>query len=407
MTKTELKNYAKLIAKVGLNIQKGQDCIIDCEFDQPEFILMLVKEIYKLGARRVFVDWNCQKATKLDFEYCSMKTLSSYESFELEKWKWKADNLPAICYIISENPDGLKGIDQAKITQSKMAKYPFIKPYRDQMEANYQWCIAAVPGVEWAKKVFPNDRKSVAVKKLWDAILTASRAKGNPIKNWQEHNALLKKRYTFLNEQRFTHLKYTSSNGTNLTVGLNEIGVFTGGTEKTLKGTEFNPNVPSEEIFTSPKAGVCEGIVYSTKPLSYEGQIIDNFSLQFKNGRVCQVKAEKNQDLLEKIVKMDEGASMLGECALVSYNSPINQSGILFYETLFDENACCHLALGKGFSECIKGFENMSLAERREKGLNESMIHVDFMIGSKDLNIVGVKNDGSEIQIFKNGDWVI
>ncbi len=405
MNKTQLKNYAKLIAKKGLNIQKGQDCVIECEFDQPEFIHILTKEIYKLGARRVFVEWSSQVTQKLTYKYCSEKTLSRLESFEEEKWRWRAENLPAMCYIISEDPEGLNGINQEKMTNSKMARNRVIKPYRDKMEASYQWCIAAVPGEKWAKKVFPNDKKTVAINKLWDAILTCSRADTDPIIAWEEHNKNLKKRCEYLNSQNLTALKYLSSNGTNLTVGLNEIGIFTGGAEKTLSGVEFNPNIPSEEIFTSPKAGVCEGVVYSTKPLSYDGLIIDNFSLKFENGKVTEVKAEKNQELLEKIVKMDEGASMLGECALVPFDSPINNSQILFYETLFDENACCHLALGKGFSECIKGFENMSLKERREKGLNESMIHVDFMIGSKDLKIVGIKADGSEILIFNEGNW--
>lgn len=405
MNKTKIKNYAKLIAKKGLNVQKGQDVVIMCELDQPDFIVTLTSEIYKLGARRVFVDWNNQKIDRLYYKNCSLKTLSTFEDWEVEKWKWRADRLPCMCYIISEDPDGLNGIDGEKISESKMAKFPIIKPFKDKMEASYQWCIAAVPGVDWAKKVFPDEKRNVSVEKMWDAILTASRATDDPIKAWEEHNAEIKKRYEFLNSQILKTLKYTSSNGTDLSVGLMEKGLFTGGAEKTLQGVEFNPNIPSEEIFTSPKAGECDGIVFSTKPLSYEGQLIENFSIEFSKGRVVSVKAEKNQSLLEKIVKMDEGASMLGECALVPYDSPINNTGILFYETLFDENACCHLALGRGFSECVSGYEKMSLEERRKEGLNQSMIHVDFMIGTPDLKIVGVKQDGSEILIFENGNW--
>lgn len=405
MNKTKIKNYAKLIAKKGLNVQKGQDVVIMCELDQPDFIVTLTSEIYKLGARRVFVDWNNQKIDRLYYKNCSLKTLSTFEDWEVEKWKWRADRLPCMCYIISEDPDGLNGIDGEKISESKMAKFPIIKPFKDKMEASYQWCIAAVPGVDWAKKVFPDEKRNVSVEKMWNAILTASRATDDPIKAWEEHNAELKKRYEFLNSQKLKTLKYTSSNGTDLSVGLMEKGLFTGGAEKTLQGVEFNPNIPSEEIFTSPKAGECDGIVFSTKPLSYEGQLIENFSIEFSKGRVVSVKAEKNQSLLEKIVKMDEGASMLGECALVPYDSPINNTGILFYETLFDENACCHLALGRGFSECVSGYEKMSLEERRKEGLNQSMIHVDFMIGTPDLKIVGVKQDGSEILIFENGNW--
>ena len=405
MKKTTMQKYARLIARKGINIQKGQEVMINADLDQPEFVKMLVEECYKAGAGKVIVEWAYQPLAKLHYRYRSMKTLSTVEKWEVERMEHRATTLPAMIHLESDDPDGLKGIDQVKLAKSQQARYPIIKPFRDRMENRYQWCIAAVPGEKWAKKVFPNDKKSVAINKLWDAILTCSRADTDPIIAWEEHNKNLKKRCEYLNSQNLTALRYISSNGTNLTVGLNEIGIFTGGAEKTLSGVEFNPNIPSEEIFTSPKAGVCEGIVYSTKPLSYDGLIIDNFSLKFENGKVTEVKAEKNQELLEKIVKMDEGASMLGECALVPFDSPINNSKILFYETLFDENACCHLALGKGFSECIKGFENMSLQERREKGLNESMIHVDFMIGSKDLKIVGIKSDGSEILIFNEGNW--
>lgn len=407
MKKTELRNYAKLIAKVGLNVKKGQDVIVMCELDQPEFVVMLVKEIYRLGARKVFVEWNMQEIDKLHYQYCTEKDLSTLESFQLEKWNYRAENLPCMCYLVSENPDGLCGVDQVKLANSKMAISKKVKPIRDKMEASYQWCICAVAGESWAKKVFPNDNKKVAQNKLWDAIFKASRAYGNPIENWKNHIETLKKRYTFLNEQRFVELRYKSSNGTNLRVGLNDLGLFTGGTEKTLKGVEFSANIPSEEIFTSPKAGDVDGIVYATKPLSFEGQLIENFYIKFENGKVTEVKAEKNQELLEKIVAMDEGASMLGECALVGFDSPINQTGVLFYETLFDENACCHLALGRGFSECLKGFENMTLEQRHANGLNDSIIHVDFMIGTSDLSIVGVTKDNKEIQIFKDGIWNI
>ncbi|MGN0818945.1 MAG: aminopeptidase [Christensenellaceae bacterium] len=407
MKKTVVREYAKLIAKVGLNVQKGQDCIVYCELDQKEFIEMLVDEIYKCGARKVFVKWNDQKIEKLDYKYCKLNALSELEGFELEEWKYKSEKLPCICYIISEDPDGLNGINQDKFAKVKAERYKLIKPFKEKMEAGYQWCIAAVPGVAWAKKVFPDLRKNVAVEKLWEAILQCAKVDGNAVDNWKKHNAALKKRYEFLNAQHLTALKYKSSNGTDLYVGLNEIGLFTGGAEKTLSGVEFNPNIPSEEIFTSPMKGVCEGKVVATKPLSYEGQLIEDFYIEFKNGKVCSVHAETNETLLQKIVNMDEGASMLGECALVPYSSDINKLGFLFYETLFDENACCHLALGRGFSECIKDFDSMTYEERQEKGLNNSMIHVDFMIGSEDLEIIGVKKDGSEIKIFDKGDWAI
>ena len=245
-----------------------------------------------------------------------------------------------------------------------------------------------------------------AVEKMWKVILYTARADGkNPVKDWKEHNADLEKRCNYLNSLGLNYLEYKSSNGTDFRVELNEDGLFCGGDEKTLKGRVFNPNIPSEEVFTSPKAGAAEGIVYATKPLSYQGQLIENFSVRFTNGRVSEVKAEKGEELLKQMVSMDEGAAMLGECALIPYDSPINNSGVLFYNTLFDENASCHLALGHGFNECLKGYENYTNEQCKEHGVNDSMIHVDFMIGSKDMSIIGVTKSGDRVQIFKDGNW--
>ena len=212
-------------------------------------------------------------------------------------------------------------------------------------------------------------------------------------------------RCAYLNGLGLKYLEYKSSNGTDFTVELMPESIFAGGKEKTLQGRIFNPNIPTEEVFTSPKAGAAEGIVYSSKPLSYMGELIEDFSLRFENGSVVEVKAKKGEELLKKMVSMDEGAARLGECALIPYNSPINESGVLFYNTLFDENASCHFALGHGFNECLKGFEKLTDEECKAKGINDSMIHVDFMIGTKDMSIVGVKENGERVQIFKDGNW--
>ena len=284
--------------------------------------------------------------------------------------------------------------------------YPQVKPFRQAMENRHQWCIAAVPGKAWAKKVFPELSESKAVEAMWNAILQASRADGkNPVQAWKEHNADLNARCDYLNALGLKYLEYKSANGTDFRVELLEDGIFAGGREKTLKGRIFNPNIPTEEVFTSPKAGAAEGIVYSTKPLSYMGQLIDNFSLRFENGKVVEAKAEVGEELLNHMVSMDDGAGKLGECALIPYDSPINQSGLLFYNTLFDENACCHFAVGHGFNECLKGYEKLTDEECKARGINDSMIHVDFMIGSRDMSIVGVTKDGKRVQIFENGTW--
>ena len=407
MKKTALKNYAKLLARVGLNVKKGQEVIIRAELDQPEFVKMVVEECYKAGAKDVTVEWSYQPLSKINVRYRSLKTMSTIEDWQLEKLKYRTKTLPCMLHISSADPDGLKGINQEKMTKASRALYPIQKPYIDEMDCKYQWCIAAVPGEAWAKKVFPGMRTSAAVEKMWEAILKTSRADGDdPIAAWNEHNENLKKKFDYLNSLSIKSLHYTSSNGTDLKVGLIPGAQFMGGGENALgSGIFFNPNIPSEEIFTTPMRGKAEGIVYSAKPLSYRGELIENFSVRFENGKAVEVKAEKNEELLKTMISMDENAGYLGEVALIPYNSPINDTGILFYNTLFDENASCHLALGRGFKNVLPGYENMSEEELLEKGINNSMIHVDFMIGSKDLSIAAETFDGKTIDIFKDGNW--
>ena len=406
MRKTQLKKYAKLIAKVGLNVKKGQSVFIAAGLDQPEFVAMVVEECYKAGAGEVYVEWSYQPVDKLSSQYRSLESLSTLAPWAKAKWEYKAKNYSCRLFIESEDPDGMNGVDQAKMSAARRAIYPQVKPYRLAIENKHQWCIAAVPGKAWAKKVFPQLSESKAVEEMWKVILKTSRADGkNPVKAWKEHNADLDARCAYLNALGLQYLVYTSSNGTNLKVELNEDGIFCGGNEKTLKGRVFNPNIPTEEVFTSPKAGSAEGIVYSTKPLSYMGELIDNFSLKFEGGKVVEAKAEKGEALLKEMVSMDEGAGKLGECALIPYGSPINQSGVLFFNTLFDENASCHFAMGHGFNECLKGYENYTDEECKKRGINESMIHVDFMIGARDTSIVGITKDGKKVQIFKDGNW--
>ena len=406
MKKTELRSYARLIARMGINVQKDQEVIINAELDQPEFVAMVVEECYRAGAGRVRVEWGYEPLTKLHYRHCKQKVLDKVEDWEIEKIKHRVKILPAMIYLTSEDPDGLVGINQKKFMQSMQKRSAIIKPYRDQMDNKYQWCIAAVPGKAWAKKLFPNDRVSVAIEKLWRAILSCSRAIGDGEQNWRDHNKDLQDRCAYLNSLGLDQLRYSSKNGTDLTVGLIPDAEFLGGCEKVQdKDIIYNPNIPSEEIFITPMKGRAEGIVYSTKPLVFQGNPIDNFSIRFENGKAVEVHAEKNEELLKKLISMDEGAAFLGECALVPYTSPINESGILFYNTLFDENAVCHLALGRGFSNCLKNYENYTFEEYCQKGINDSFIHEDFMIGSEDLSITGITADGKEHPIFRDGNW--
>ena len=405
MKKTVLREYARLIVRCGANVQKGQEVMIYADLDQPEFVKLVVEEAYKAKAKKVMVEWNYQPLSKIHVRYQSVKTLGAVEQWQKERRQHMVDTMPCRIHIISEDPDGLKGMNMNKMAKARQLSYPILKPYADQMEGKHQWTIAAVPGVAWAKKVFPGLPKGKAVEKLWEAILDASRVTEDPVKAWEQHNADLARRCAYLNGLKIQSLHYTADNGTDLTVGMIPEARFCGGEETTVQGVKFNPNIPTEECFISPMRGKAEGIVYSTKPLSYQGQLIDNFFIRFENGKAVEAKAEKGEELLNTMLSMDEGAAYLGECALVPQKSPICESGILYYNTLFDENAACHLAMGMGYQDTIEDYHSKTLEQCRELGINDSMIHEDFMIGCDSMNIDAICADGKTVAIFRNGNW--
>ncbi len=405
MNKTQLREYAKLIVRCGVNVQKGQEVLIYAELDQPEFVRMVVEEAYKAKAKKVTVEWNYQPLQKLHVRYRSLKTLGEVTQWQKEQQEHYCRELPARIHLISEDPDGLKGINMEKLSKANQMTFPILKPYRDRRENRQQWCIAAVPGAAWAKKVFPGMRASTAMEKLWEAILYTSRVDGDPMKAWEAHNADLKARCDYLDSLNIRSLHYTAENGTDLTVGMIPEGCWRGGGETTLQGVFFNPNIPSEECFITPMRGQAEGIVYATKPLSYRGQLIENFSIRFAEGKAVEARAEKGEQILNTLIAMDEGAAYLVECALVPQKSPISESGLLFYNTLFDENAACHLALGTGFADTIKDYQNKTLEQCRSLGVNDSMVHEDFMIGCDTMNIDAHCADGRVVPIFRNGNW--
>ncbi len=405
MKKNDLRQYARLIARMGVNVQKGQDVVLHAQPDQPEFLYLLTEECYRAGAANVYTEISYEPLMKLHLRYRSEEDLGRVLPWELEKLRYRKEKLPCMIYLLSEDPDGLKGADQEKLSRSSQKRYPILKPFRDAMENRYQWCIAAVPGAAWAKKLFPDLRKSAAMEKLWEAILTTSRATEDPLSNWREHNRFIADRCQRLNEMDLEYLEYKDALGTDLRVGFHPRARFLGGSEPTISGVFFNANIPSEEVYITPDKNKTEGIVYSTMPLSYRGQLIEDFFVRFEGGRAVEWGAKTNAALLDEMIRMDEGAACLGECALVPYDSPIRNSGLLFYNTLFDENASCHLALGEGYSNCIEGYETMKKADLQEIGVNESMIHVDFMIGSEDLEIVAVTRSGERIPVFCKGNW--
>ena len=405
MKKATLRAYARLIVRSGINVQKGQEVLVYADLDQPEFVQMVVEEAYKAKASKVIVEWNYAPLEKIHVRHQSVKTLGAVEKWQLERQEHFCQAMPARIHLVSEDPDGLKGMNMEKVAKSRQLRYPILKPYLDRREGAQQWCIAAVPGVAWAKKVFPGMRASAAVEKLWEAILDASRVDEDPVAAWEKHNADLASRCDYLNSLGIQKLHYTADNGTDFTVGMIPEAQFCGGGEVSRRGIFFNPNIPTEECFISPMKGQAEGIVYATKPLSYQGQLIEDFSIRFEGGRAVEVKAAKGEELLKSMIAMDEGAAYLGECALVPQSSPIAQSGILFYNTLFDENAACHLALGMGFADTIRDHHNKTLEECRALGINDSMIHEDFMIGCDSMNIDALCADGRTVPVFRGGNW--
>ena len=328
--------------------------------------------------------------------------------WEEAKAKQMVEDLPCRIYIASEDPDALAGISPDKLSFVGRSRARVLKPYRNAIDGKHQWTIAAYPSEKWAKKCFPEDEAETAVQKLWDAVLKTVRIDGehDPVAAWKAHSDFITAKAAWLNEQGFRYLRYRSANGTDFRVELIPGASWEGaGAVNKVNGAVYIPNMPTEEIFTSPLAGSCEGTLVSTKPLSWNSQLIENFSITFANGKAVSCKAEKGQELLEKMIAMDENACMLGEVALVPKESPVNQCGFLFYETLFDENACCHVALGAGFKEVLPDGDDLSTEEAKARGINDSIIHVDFMVGSDDLAIDGVRADGTSVPVFRDGTW--
>lgn len=402
------ENYAKLAVEIGINLQEGQDVVINASTNLATFVKEIVKVCYENKARKVTVEWSNDEITKLHYLNQTVETLSEVPLWREEKMKYSVEKLPCMIYVDDSDPDAFNGIDMAKMAQARQATYKVMKKYRDQMDNRYQWLIVAVPSVSWAKKVFPGLEDDEAVAKLWEAIIKTMRLdKENPVQAWKDHIAYLSEKSTKLNNLNLDYLTYKSSNGTDLTLKLQPNHNWLSARETDLKGIDFTANMPTEEVFTMPKRNGVNGKVVSTKPLSLYGQLVENFTCTFKDGKCIEVTAEKGLEVLETMLNMDESSRYLGEVALVPYNSPINETGLLFSNTLFDENACCHLAFGAAFKNNIKGYENMTDEDFKEIDYNDSMNHVDFMIGSEDLEIIGTDFDGNTHQIFKDGVWAL
>ena len=409
ISKELLKKYAQLVVGTGANVQPGQVVSVLASVDQHEFACMVMEECYKAGAKRVYMDWDCDEETRLVYTYTDETELCDMKPWQVAKVQQMADDLAVRIYIESSDPDVLSGINPQKLSNVMRARTKITKPIRDTIDGKYQWCIVAIPSPAWAKKCFPELPEADAMAALWDAVLKTVRvdADSDPVATWKAHTDRLTSKADWLNSQNFTSLRYHSANGTDFSLDLIPGSRWAGAKEENpVNHVWYVPNMPTEEIFNSPMAGKCEGTLVSTKPLSWNSQLIENFSITFKDGRAVSCKAEKGQETLEQMIAMDETSCMLGEVALVPKESPVNRCGFLFYNTLFDENACCHVALGCGFKEVLPGGNDMTVKEAQEKGVNDSCIHVDFMVGSDDLAIDGIRPDGTVVPVFRNGTWV-
>ncbi len=408
ITKELLLKYAELIVRTGANVQPGQIVNLYVAVEQHEFAAMVIEECYKAGAKKVNVEWSSDIQSRLNYQYADQEVLAKVLPWEEAKMKQMVEDLPVRIFVDSDDPDAMNGIDPQKLSAVMQSRATVVKPYRNAIDGKHQWVIAAYPSGKWAKKCFPDHEEEEAVSLLWDAILRTVRVRedNDPVADWKAHTDFIEKKAAWLNEQGFSSLRYHSANGTDFTVDLIPEARWEGAGAKNAQNDAFYiPNMPTEEIFTSPIAGKCEGTLVAVKPLSWNSQLIEDFSITFKDGRAVSCQAAKGQELLEKMLKMDEGASMLGEVALVPKESPVNACGFLFYNTLFDENACCHCAVGMGFKEVLPDGDNLTMEEAGKYGINDSIIHVDFMVGADDLAIDGIRPDGTTEPIFRDGTW--
>ena len=402
-----LKKYAKLAIYQGVNVQKNQTLVISSPIECAKFTRMLVEEAYIKGAKEVVVQWNDELTGKLKYKYSPMEVFETVPEWVKESRLSYAKEGACFLSISASDPELLKDVDPKKVATFRKASSIASREFSSRLMSNENaWSIVSIPTVGWAKKVFPNVSEDEAVEKLWDAIFKIVRVDSqDPVKAWEEHKNTLKKNMDFLNSKRFKSLHYTNSLGTDLIIELPEKHLWAGGAEFNQDGTEFIANMPTEEIFSMPKKTGVNGKVVSSMPLNYGGNLINNFSLTFKDGKVVDFSAEEGYETLKNLLDTDEGAKYLGEVALVPYNSPISNSNIIFFNTLYDENASCHLAFGKAYSLCIKDGEKMSEEELLKEGANDSLTHVDFMIGTKDLQITGTTYDNEKFDIFVNGNW--
>ncbi|VEU82853.1 aminopeptidase [Acholeplasma hippikon] len=405
-----LEKYARLAVRTGANVQKGQHVVLRTTTEAVELTREVAKQAYIAGAKKVHIIWSDERISKFSYDYADVEALKEMPQHSIDQYKYFVDNNAAFISIVSPVPNAMAGVDSKKMQEVQMATMKPIQFFREHTMGNKsQWTIVAASNPTWATKLFPGVETQEAVEKLWDAIFKAVRVDEttDPVENWVKHNEYLHTNNQKLNAANFKSLHFTNSLGTDLIVELIEDHIWAGGSETAGNGVVFNPNIPTEESFTMPYKFGTQGKVVATKPLNNQGRIIDKFWLEFKDGKVVNYDALVDKDALRSILELDENSKYIGEIALISHNSPISNMDILFLNTLYDENASCHMALGRAYPMNIKNGNQTPIKELEKKGYNNSLNHVDFMFGSADMKIVGTKHDGTEVLVFENGNFVI
>ena len=402
----KLKKYAELIVKVGVNVQKGQPVVLYISVTQQELAHLIVEEAYGAGASEVMIEWKDTFSEREFLKHASEERLENVPEYIVKKGNYIAGKKAARISVMSADPGAYSGIDQKRIAKNQAAMGKALRQVRKATQNNdLSWTVVSAADQTWAEKVFPEKKGQAAIDALWEEIFKTTRIdKADPVKAWHEHDQKLHEKSDWLNEQQFSALHYVSP-VTDITIGLPENHVWEGAGSFTPEGTEFMANMPTEEVFTAPDCRRIDGYVTSTKPLSYASNILEDMKFTFKDGKVVEATAKKGQEVLEHLLETDAGAKSLGEVSLVPDPSPISQSGIIFFNTLFDENASDHLALGASYPFNVAGGTKMSDEELLDHGMNVSQTHVDFMVGSADMDIDGIKKDGTIVPVFRNGDW--
>ncbi len=409
MKESVLKKYAKLAVEVGVNVQEGQTLVVNAPVEAVTFVRHVVEAAYNAKAGYVYVRWNDDKTSKLSYQHANIDRLKRVDSWFVDQYKTFVDENACALSIYAPSPGLLADVDGKRVSSVQKEMQKAIGFYREHMMANKsQWSLVSVPTLDWAKKIFPNETQEKATEKLWDSILAAVRVSqdNDPVAEWKTHNENLARINNKLNDYQFEKLHFTNSLGTDLEVGLVDNHRWAGGQEHAQNDVVFNPNIPTEETFTMPHKVKTNGVVFATKPLNYQGRLIEDFTLTFKDGKVIEAHAKKEQEALDTLLNTDEGSRYLGEVALISHDSPISNTNILFYNTLFDENASCHLALGRAYPMNVQHGLEINEEQLKKVGMNFSMNHEDFMFGSADMKIVGIKKD-KEVVLFEKGNFII